>query len=109
MELNNRSARKPHAAVRKKTDGCKPVHRRPATDPATEKGGEPMMDLMERTIAILKKASDFAAAAYDNDLVEVEIDGAKVSTISLELQLRTLASKLERKSRTSRMQNLADA
>jgi hypothetical protein len=53
-------------------------------------------DLTEKTIALLKKASDFAAFAYDHDLTEVEIDGARVSTISLELQLRTLASKLER-------------
>jgi hypothetical protein len=55
-----------------------------------------MTDLTEKTITLLKKASDFAAAAYDSDLTEVEIDGAKVSAISLELQLRTLASKLER-------------
>ncbi len=68
-----------------------------------------MTDLTEKTIALLKKASDFAAAAYDNDLTEVEIDGAKVSSISLELQLRTLAAKLERKSATVAMHKLADA
>ena len=60
---------------------------------------DPMTDLTEKTIVLLKKASDFAAVAYDNDLTEVEIDGAKVSTISLELQLRTLAAKLERRIR----------
>jgi hypothetical protein len=57
-----------------------------------------VIDLTEKTIVLLKKASDLAAAAYDHDLTEVEIDGAKVSTISLELQLRTLAAKLERQS-----------
>jgi hypothetical protein len=57
----------------------------------------------------LKKASDFAAVAYDNDLTEVEIDGAKMSTISLELQLRTLAAKLERAARLNEAQKLADA
>ncbi len=68
-------------------------------------GVDPMIDLTEKTIALLKKASDFAAVVYDNDLVEVEIDGAKVSTISLELQLRTLAAKLERRIQASRTQN----
>jgi len=58
-----------------------------------------MTDLTDRTILLLKKASDFAAAVYDNDLVEVEVDGKRVSTISLELQLRELASKLERRAR----------
>jgi len=58
-----------------------------------------MTDLTERTISLLKTASDFAAAVYDSNLVEVEIDGKKVSAISLELQLRQLASKLERKAR----------
>jgi hypothetical protein len=61
-----------------------------------------MTDITQKTISLLKKASDLAAAAYDNDLVEVEIDGAKVSTISLELQLRTMAAKLEHRCRTSR-------
>ena len=68
-----------------------------------------MTDLTEKTIALLKKASDFAAIAYDNDLTEVEIDGAKVSTISLELQLRTLAAKLERTTRINRLQKLVGA
>jgi uncharacterized protein YqkB len=68
-----------------------------------------MIDLTEKTITLLKKASDFAAVAYDHNLTEVEIDGAKVSTISLELQLRTLAAKLERKTRTIPPQKLADA
>jgi predicted nucleotidyltransferase len=68
-----------------------------------------MTDLTEKTIALLKKASDFAAVAYDSDLTEVEIDGAKVSTISLELQLRTLAAKLERTTRINRLQKLVDA
>lgn len=68
-----------------------------------------MTDLTEKAIVLLKKASDFAAVAYDNDLVEVEIDGAKVSTISLEVQLRTMAAKLERRLQTSRTQNLAGA
>jgi hypothetical protein len=72
-------------------------------------GMDPMTDLTEKAIVLLKKASDFAAVAYDNDLTEVEIDGAKVSTISLELQLRTLASKLERRAQASRAQNLAGA
>jgi hypothetical protein len=68
-----------------------------------------MTDLTEKTIALLKKASDFAAVAYDNNLTEVEIDGAKVNTISLELQLRTLAAKLERRMQASRTQNPAGA
>ena len=68
-----------------------------------------MTDLTEKTIQLLKKASDLAAVAYDNDLTEVEIDGAKMSTISLELQLRTLASKLERDSRKNAMRKFADA
>ncbi|HTW62014.1 MAG TPA: hypothetical protein VMD55_09415 [Terracidiphilus sp.] len=54
-----------------------------------------MPDLTEKAIALLRKASDFAAAAYDNDLTEVEIDGGKVNAISLELELRSLAGKLE--------------
>ncbi|HEY1646551.1 MAG TPA: hypothetical protein VGF96_01105 [Terracidiphilus sp.] len=68
-----------------------------------------MKDLTQKTILLLKKASDFAAVAYDNDLTEVEIDGAKMSTISLELQLRTLAAKLERAARLNEAQKLADA
>jgi len=68
-----------------------------------------MIDLTEKAIALLKKASDFAAVAYDNDLVEVEIDGTKVSTISLELQLRTLAAKLERRVHAGRARNLPGA
>ncbi|MGB6745300.1 MAG: hypothetical protein WBE38_16755 [Terracidiphilus sp.] len=68
-----------------------------------------MTDLTEKTIVLLKKASDFAAVAYDNNLTEVEIDGAKVNTISLELQLRTLAAKLERRMQANRMHNLAGA
>ena len=70
---------------------------------------DPMMDLTEKTITLLKKASDFAAVAYDNNLTEVEIDGAKVSTISLEVQLRTLAAKLERRVQVARTQTLAEA
>lgn len=62
-----------------------------------------MVDLTERTITLLKKASDFAAAAHDSDLVEVEIDGKKISAISLELQLRELATKLERKARAGQI------
>ncbi len=68
-----------------------------------------MKDLTEKTIALLKKASDFAAIVYDHDLTEVEIDGAKVSTVSLELQLRTHAAKLERQTSAGRNQKLADA
>jgi hypothetical protein len=68
-----------------------------------------LKDLTEKTILLLKRASDFAAVAYDHDLTEVEIDGTKVSTISLELQLRTLATKLERASRANNIQKLADA
>ncbi|HEX4031529.1 MAG TPA: hypothetical protein VHX20_14260 [Terracidiphilus sp.] len=68
-----------------------------------------MTDLTQKAIALLKKASDFAAVAYDNNLVEVEIDGARVSTISLEVQLRTMAAKLERRIQTGRTQSLADA
>ena len=37
----------------------------------------------------------------------VEIDGAKMSTISLEVQLRTLAAKLERRSRINPAHKLA--
>ena len=65
----------------------------------------PMQSLTERTIALLKKASDFAAAAYDNDLTEVEIDGGRVTAIALELELRTLAGKLEFAVRTGRAHN----
>jgi hypothetical protein len=72
-------------------------------------GLDPMMDLTEKTITLLKKASDFAAVAYDNNLTEVEIDGAKVNTISLEVQLRTMAAKLERRMQASRAQSLAGA
>jgi hypothetical protein len=72
-------------------------------------GMDPMTDLTEKTIALLKKASDFAAVAYDNNLTEVDIDGAKVSTISLELQLRTLAAKLERRMQLHRAQAPAQA
>jgi hypothetical protein len=68
-----------------------------------------MQDLTQKTIALLKKASDLAAVAYDHDLVEVEIDGAKMSTVSLELQLRTHAAKLERQTGANRPQKLADA
>jgi len=68
-----------------------------------------MTDLNEKAILLLKKASDFAAVAYDNDLVEVEIDGARVSTISLEVELRTMAAKLERRLHAERTQNLAGA
>ncbi|HEY1767872.1 MAG TPA: hypothetical protein VGG26_09465 [Terracidiphilus sp.] len=68
-----------------------------------------MKDLTQKTILLLKKASDFAAVAYDHDLTEVEIDGAKMSTISLELQLRTLAGKLERAARVDQAEKLADA
>jgi hypothetical protein len=70
---------------------------------------EPMKDLTQNTIALLKKASDLAAVAYDHNLTEVEIDGAKVSTISLELQLRTLAAKLERRAQANRGRELAGA
>ncbi len=58
-----------------------------------------MQNLTEKTIALLRKASDFAAAAYDNDLTVFEVDGRKVNTITLELELRTLAGKLEHASR----------
>lgn len=68
-----------------------------------------MKDLTESTIALLKKASDLAAVAYDHDLTEVEINGAKMSTVSLEVQLRTLAAKLERQARTNPTRKLADA
>jgi|HubBroStandDraft_5_1064220.scaffolds.fasta_scaffold1604178_1 hypothetical protein len=60
-----------------------------------------LTDLTDRTIVLLKKAADFAATVYDSDLVEVELDGKRVSTISLELQLRELASKLERRARST--------
>jgi hypothetical protein len=66
-----------------------------------------MQDLTEKTIALLRKASDFAAAAYDNDLTEIEIDGGKVNTVTLELELRTLAGKLEHGSRRRRSRNSA--
>jgi hypothetical protein len=72
-------------------------------------GTDSMTDLTEKAIVLLKKASDFVAVAYDNDLTEVEIDGARVSTVSLELQLRTMAAKLERRMQASRTQNLAGA
>ena len=60
-----------------------------------------LTDLTDRTIVLLKRAADFAATVYDSNLVEVELDGKRVSTISLELQLRELASKIERRSRTT--------
>jgi hypothetical protein len=56
---------------------------------------KPMPPLTERTVALLRKASDFAAAAHDRNLTEVEIDGHRVNAIALELELRTLAGKLE--------------
>jgi hypothetical protein len=59
-----------------------------------------MQSLTERTIALLRKASDFAAAAHDSDLTEVEIDGYRLNAIALELELRTLAGKLEFASRS---------
>jgi hypothetical protein len=68
-----------------------------------------MQDLTERTIALLRKASDFAAAAYDHDLTEVKIDGGTLSAINLELELRTLAGKLERAARLRRSREQADA
>jgi hypothetical protein len=58
-----------------------------------------MQDLTEKAIALLRKASDFAAAAHDHDFTETEIDGRKVNTITLELELRTLAGKLEHSAR----------
>jgi hypothetical protein len=68
-----------------------------------------MQDLTERTIALLKKASDFAAAAHDHNLTEVEIDGRRVNAIALELQLRTLAGKLEFAARLGRPPHPAGA
>ncbi len=68
-----------------------------------------MQDLTQRTIALLRKASDFAAAAYDSDLTEVEIDGGRVNAINLELELRTLAGKLEHATRLQRSRDAARA
>ncbi len=68
-----------------------------------------MQDLTQRTIVLLRKASDFAAAAYDSDLTEVEIDGGRVNAINLELELRTLAGKLEHTARLQRSREQANA
>lgn len=68
-----------------------------------------MQDLTDRTIALLRKASEFAAAAYDHDLTEVKIDGGTVNAINLELELRTLAGKLEYAARLRRAHNPARA
>jgi hypothetical protein len=75
---------------------------RPQPPEKTPHGMDSMQDLTDRTIALLRKASDFAAAAHDHDLTEVEIDGRRMNTITLELELRTLAGKLERAARTGR-------
>jgi hypothetical protein len=66
-----------------------------------------MQSLTEKTIALLKKASDFAAAAHDRELTEVEIDGGRVSAITLELELRSLAGKLEFAARPGRARSSA--
>jgi hypothetical protein len=66
-----------------------------------------MQSLTERTIALLRKASDFAAAAHDSELTEVEVDGDRVSAIALELELRSLAGKLEFAARTRRAESLS--
>lgn len=65
---------------------------------------EPMQSLTEKTIALLRKASDFAAAAHDSDLTDVQIEGGRVNAIALELELRTLAGKLEFAARSGRVQ-----
>jgi hypothetical protein len=70
---------------------------------------ESMMDLTEKTIALLRRASDFAAAAHDNNFIETEIDGERINAITLELQLRTMAGKLEFATRTRRQQPQARA
>jgi hypothetical protein len=70
---------------------------------------EPMKDLTEKTIALLRKASDFAAAAHDHNFVETEIDGERVNAITLELQLRTMAGKLEYATRAKRPHTQARA
>jgi hypothetical protein len=59
----------------------------------------PVLDLTERTIVLLRRASDFAAVVHDKFATEVEIDGAKVFAASLEVQLRVHAGKLEWNSR----------
>lgn len=74
-----------------------------APQPKTpEMGMDFMQDLTEKTIALLRKASDFAAAAYDSDLTEIVVEGRKVNAITLELELRTLAGKLEHSARRHR-------
>jgi hypothetical protein len=65
----------------------------------------PMPTLTDKTIALLRKASDFAAAAHDSNLTEVEIDGNRVNAITLELELRRLAGKLEFAARARRAKN----
>ena len=70
---------------------------------------ESMKDLTEKTIALLRRASDFAAAAHDNNFIETEIDGERINAITLELQLRTMAGKLEYATRTKRPQTHARA
>jgi|HubBroStandDraft_5_1064220.scaffolds.fasta_scaffold283216_2 hypothetical protein len=70
---------------------------------------ETMKDLTEKTIALLRRASDFAAAAHDNNFLETEIDGERINAITLELQLRTMAGKLEYATRTRRPQTQARA
>jgi hypothetical protein len=69
----------------------------------------PMQSLTDRAIALLRKASDFAAAAHDSDLTEVEIDGGRVNAIALELELRSLAGKLEFAARSNRSRDPASA
>jgi hypothetical protein len=70
---------------------------------------ETMKDLTEKTIALLRRASDFAAAAHDHNFLETEIDGERINAITLELQLRTMAGKLEYATRTRRQQPQARA
>jgi hypothetical protein len=59
----------------------------------------PIPDLTQKTIALLRRASDFAAVVHDNQMTEVVVDGVRVSAATLELQLRIHAGKLEFQSR----------
>jgi hypothetical protein len=67
----------------------------PSRHPVPVETSKPMQSLTDKTIALLRKASDFAAAAHDSNLTEVEVDGYRLNAITLELELRTLAGKLE--------------
>jgi hypothetical protein len=86
--------------------GILPGHMAAATPAPREllKRMESMKDLTEKTIALLRRASDFAAAAHDHNFIETEIDGERINAITLELQLRTMAGKLEYATRTKRPQ-----